>query len=231
MRLLNHVEGETEETFTNELLRPHLIAAGYHSVAARLLGNARLRVNRGGVRSWTTVKRDIINHLRQDEGAIATTMVDFYGLPSVGTEAWPGRAAAAFAPHRQKPLMVEEAMRASIDAEMGSGFNRCRFVPFVVMHEFEGLLFSETTELAAMVGRPALAAPLRAIRDAFATPEEIDDSPQTAPSKRILSLVPGYQKPLHGNLAALQIGLPRIRHECPHFHDWLTRLEAAPGTC
>ena len=63
---------------------------------------------------------------------------------------------------------------------------------------------------------------------AAATPEEIDDSPDTAPSKRIQALIPGYRKPLSGTLAARAIGLPRIRSACPHFSDWLDRLENLP---
>ena len=62
-RLLVHVEGETEETFVNEVLTPHLHRHGYEKVAARLVGNARLRERRGGIRAWTSVKADIIRHL------------------------------------------------------------------------------------------------------------------------------------------------------------------------
>src|SRR5256885_1583241 len=47
-RLLIHVEGETEETFVNEVLAPHLLSFGYESVSARLIGNARQRDRRGG---------------------------------------------------------------------------------------------------------------------------------------------------------------------------------------
>lgn len=68
-----------------------------------------------------------------------------------------------------------------------------------------------------------------AIRNAFASPEEIDDSPLTAPSKRVEKLVPGYTKPLLGTLAVLEIGLEAIRRECPHFGCWLGRLEALPA--
>ena len=52
--------------------------------------------------------------------------------------------------------------------------------------------------------------------------------PQTAPSKRIESLVPGYKKPVLGTLAVLEIGLEAIRSECPHFRGWLERLEGIP---
>ena len=81
-RLLVHVEGQNEESFVNQVLRDHLVARGYYSVEARIVGNARLRERRGGIRAWQSVKRDIVNHLREDAECIATTMVDFYGLPA-----------------------------------------------------------------------------------------------------------------------------------------------------
>ncbi len=64
-----------------------------------------------------------------------------------------------------------------------------------------------------------------AIRREVGTPEEIDDRPEYAPSKRIVNLFPGYRKPLHGPLTAGRIGLDRIRDECPHFAAWVARLE------
>ncbi len=76
-----HVEGQTEERFVNQLLAPHLYRVGYTSVSARLLGNARQRSRRGGIRSWDLVRNDILNHLAADQATLATTMVDYYGLP------------------------------------------------------------------------------------------------------------------------------------------------------
>ena len=64
------------------------------------------------------------------------------------------------------------------------------------------------------------------VRDEFTTPEDINDSPVSAPSKRIENLVPGYEKPLLGTLAVLEIGLDIIRTECPHFAAWLDKLES-----
>lgn len=65
-RLLVHVEGETEESFVNEVLGPHLLRCGYSSVNARLVGNARARSRRGGIRSWAVVRKDIVSHLKED---------------------------------------------------------------------------------------------------------------------------------------------------------------------
>lgn len=95
------------------------------------------------------------------------------------------------------------------------------------MHEFEGLLFSDCVGFSHGIGRPELESKFRKVRDQFATPEEINDSSSGAPSKRIKALIPEYEKPLLGPLAALEIGLDRIRAECPHFDDWLGRLESS----
>ncbi len=228
-RVLIHVEGQTEETFVNEVLGPHLYSRGYTAVSARLLGNSRLRDRRGGIRGWDSVRSDILNHLREDAECLATTMVDYYGLPQTGVRAWPGRAIAATLPVPQKAEVVQDALRQDIGAAMGGGFDPARFVPFVVMHEFEGLLFSDCTRFATGIGRPDLASRFQEIRAEFATPEEINDSPITAPSKRVEGLIPGYEKPLLGTLAALEIGLDAIRAACPHFRRWLAELETWPA--
>lgn len=108
-RLLVHVEGQTEEVFVNEVLAPHLYQQGYTQIGARLLGNARQRDRRGGIRPWPAVRGDILRHLHEDPGCLMTTMVDYYGLPASGERAWPGRAAAGAFPDagaRAKGLFI-----------------------------------------------------------------------------------------------------------------------------
>ena len=228
-RLLIHVEGQTEERFVIEVLAPHLYPRGYNVIRARIIGNARQRDRRGGIKPWPAVRKEILNHLRQDAGCLVSTMVDFYGLPQSGAGAWPGRKAAAITAYSVKADSVENALLADVSKYMGKGFNPNSSVPYVMMHEFEAMLFSDCAASSHGIGSPALAIQFQAVRDAFASPEEIDDSPLTAPSKRVENLVPGYTKPLLGTLAALEIGLEAIRRECPHFRSWLARLEAGPG--
>jgi hypothetical protein len=43
-RLLVQVEGLTEEAFVSGMLRDHLLASGFSDVGARIMGNARLRL-------------------------------------------------------------------------------------------------------------------------------------------------------------------------------------------
>jgi hypothetical protein len=108
---------------------------------------------------------------------------------------------------------------------MGAGFDSSRFIPFVTMHEFEGILFSDCGAFSRGIYRPELEPKFQSIRNEFNTPEEINDSPNTAPSKRIMDIIPSYEKPLLGTLAVLAIGLVTIRRECPHFNEWITFLE------
>jgi len=109
---------------------------------------------------------------------------------------------------------------------MDDGFDQRRFVPYVMMHEIEAMLFIDCEAFAQAIDHAELAGPFRQVRESFNTPEEINDSPETAPSKRILALVPNYQKPLLGVAAASEIGLAVIRRECPHFGHWLAGLES-----
>src|SRR5690349_12174912 len=127
-RLLVHVEGQTEETFVNEILSGHLQSRGYESVSARIIGNARLRKQRGGIRPWPPVRRDIVHHLFDDRHCIATTMVDFYALPEDGAGAWPSRKQAngLSVPHR--PLAVEKALLRDVAQKMQGDFDQNRFV-------------------------------------------------------------------------------------------------------
>ena len=222
MRLGVHVEGPTEEQFVNELLASHLYGQGYSSITARLYGSAR---KRGRGTAWPAVRREIVHRLKPDKAIIATTMADYYGMPQSGSKEWPGRATAARLPFPERATAVEDALSADIESAMGSRFDRHRFIPFVMMHEFEALLFSDCRRFAIGIDRPELATLFQKVRDAFSSPEAIDDSPLTAPSKRIEELFPGYEKPLLGTLAALEIGMETMRAECPHFDSWVSRLE------
>lgn len=222
-RLLLHVEGRTEVLFVNEVLAPYLYNRGYMSVSARLMGSANSGRQRGGVRSWESARREIINNLVGDSELIVSTMVDYYGMPNN----WPGRAGAStdlLASGRAKT--IEGALLEDVRCLMDSSFNSNRFIPYVMMHEFEAMLFSDCETLGNAIGRSDLTGSIQSILDEFGSPEEIDDSPATAPSKRIQALSPEYQKPTMGLQAAQAIGLEAIREECPHFHEWLERLES-----
>lgn len=225
-RLFVVTEGPTEEQFVSEVLAQHLIRLGFHSVQGVILGNAKRKRSQGGILSWGKAKNDILLRLKQDQTCFVTTMVDYYGLPARREVAWPGRAEAAQQPLLDRGSFVENAILTDLSEAMGNNFNPARFIPFILMHEFEAILFSDCEAFGRATGKVQVASAMQRIVDQFSSPEEINDSPESAPSKRILNLWPQYDKPTAGSVTSLEIGLPRIREACPHFNRWLTRLES-----
>jgi hypothetical protein len=148
-------------------------------------------------------------------------MLDLYGLGA----GFPGTPLAANLPGMEKAGRIEEAVKADICDTIPDSRPDIRFLPYIQLHEFEGLLFSDPSAFAASLGRPDLVQPFQTIRGQFATPEDIDDSPDTAPSKRVIQAHPRYGKVLQGTKAAHAIGIATIRRECPHFRAWVERLE------
>lgn len=103
---------------------------------------------------------------------------------------------------------------------------RHRFIPYMQLHEFEGLLFSDITKFKEYYTEEKMY--YKALEEAsrtFPNPEFINNNPSTAPSKRLIAAIPSYNKVLDGNCIAMAIGLTTIRRECPLFNEWLTTLE------
>ena len=94
-------------------------------------------------------------------------MVDYYALPAEGEGAWPGRAEARALAFENRARRVEDTLLAEVCGELAEPTHSCRFIPFVVMHEFEAMLFSDCERFANAIGRPELTQSLQAIRDDF----------------------------------------------------------------
>lgn len=103
---------------------------------------------------------------------------------------------------------------------------QANFIANLAAHEFEGLLFSSPAAFGEWFDNSDVVAELEKIRNQFESPEQINDHPKTAPSKRILRVCENYDKIVHGSLISLDIGLDTIRQQCPMFHAWLCQLEA-----
>ena len=214
-------EGQTEEQFINEVLGPKLFRRQIALVPS-LIGKPG---HKGGNVKFDRLFTDIRNRLMGDRSAWCTTFFDFYGLPS----SFPGKQNVAVAMSvAQKSQCVCDALNLEVGKRLGVDSLQ-HFLPYVQMYEFESLLFSKPDAFASVFNRPELTSVLCGIRTQFSSPEEINDSVMTAPSKRIVELVKDYEKPLHGSLVALETGLSAIRAECQLFHAWVSRLELLSG--
>lgn len=217
-RVLALVEGPTEQAFVRDILAPALASAGVY-LSARLIGKPG---HEGGIRRYEAAQRELRMLLHEDAARLVTTMLDYSGMPSD----WPGRAAASSLPVPNRAEAGETAIAQDFCARMGDSFDPRRFIPYVQLHEFEAILFAGPSELAEAAQSPNAARPLQEIADEFGNPEAIDDGVDTYPSKRIAAHIPGYQKVLHGPIAAEKIGLGAIRARCAHFAAWVCRLES-----
>ena len=205
MRLAVCVEGQTEEEFVNLVLKDLLRRRG-------VLPHPSL-IGTGGRGGGVTVKRlaSEMARLYHTHDAV-TSLVDFYGFQKRG-----GRTVEALEAH----------LREKVGERVGEGWDASRVSPYVQMHEFEGLLFSDVEVFANQIDFPDDCADvLRAVRAQFTNPEDINDHPETAPSKRIAGVIPKYKKVVHGPMLAEEIGLATIRAECPRFDAWVTRLQS-----
>jgi hypothetical protein len=212
------VEGPTEESFIKDVLAPVLWSTQVY-LTPIIVG---IPGHKGGNVNYARVKRDVVTLLKQDANAYCTTMLDLYGLG----QGFPGTSLPANMANLNKVTQIEQAMKADLEAEMPDWRPDVRFLPYLQLHEYEGLLFSDPGAFALGIGQPHLAGQLNTIRQAFGTPEDINDDPNTAPSKRVFGLYPAYRKVVDGTLAAKAVGIPRMRDECPHFRHWVETLSA-----
>ena len=141
-----------------------------------------------------------------------TSLVDFYGFAGKGGSS---------------PDQLEARIHDSVCEKLTGAQDQGRINPYVQKHEFEGLLFSnvEAFELSFDLPEESIRA-LRRVREAFATPEDINDNTATAPSKRIAGIISRYDKVVSGSVLAMDIGLDVIRDACPRFGNWLDRFES-----
>ena len=200
IRLAIAVEGETEERFVVDVLASHLLQ--FEVTPSPILLGGRINADRLGA---------VMANLYWNFDCV-TSLVDFYGFRGKGTVT---------------VCQLKQRVFDEIGARIRQSWDQSRVFPYIQLHEFEGLLFTDVDAFATVLdAKNEQVEELRAIRSSFPTPEDINDSSKTAPSKRIQSLLPRYQKVVHGPTLAADIGLEAVREECPRFDGWLARLES-----
>lgn len=166
------------------------------------------------------MRRDLAARLKEhaQPDVRFTTMFDPYALYN----GWPGWDEAE--PLRHMPRERARKLEASFAADL----NDPRLIPHIQLHEFETILLCEPEVFKLTyenVDTPVKRLAEMVERDG--PPEAIDEGETTAPSKRIDGLFPGYAaaKTSIGVELAACVGLTKVRERCPHFDEWVGRLE------
>ena len=225
MKYINIIaEGSAEEAFVNDVLVKHF-APMNKFVSVRRIETGWDRINnkpaKGGLLKYIKLRNDILRWMQSDRGKADTwytTFVDLYAFPK--------DAESPYTPQLQAIIDSYQKITA-LEAAIAQNINHPNFIPYVQLHEFEAFLMVEPDRLLGMYpdGQTGINRLKRNIQGM--NPEEINETPQTAPSKRIIQHLPDYegQKAQVGPMVAEDIGLNLLRQHCPHFNDWITQLE------
>ncbi len=215
-KVLILVEGQTEETVVRDVLSPYLSSQDTY-LDPIILKTKREKWGtsfKGGVRSFDQVRRDLLPLLGDTSAAGVTTLIDYYGLP----QDFPGMDSRPLGDFHARVQHVESAFAKTIDHP--------RFIPHLTLHELEAWVFVAPQKCSWVFPQKDMPRKLVEIRQGSGGAENINENPETAPSKRILRIAEDYQKALHGPMAIGAIGMDAIRKACPHADAWLGRIEA-----
>ncbi len=222
-------EGQSELRFVKQCLNRYF--GGTPLADARcILTSTERKTNyeyRGGLSTYQHAKSDIIKWLKEDRQAYVSTMFDFFRLPSDFPEY---QTAMRQKGHQESVQLLEAALLADIERELPQYDVAKRFIPYIQLHEFESLLFCDLNVLKYDYLEPDEVANIDKLQEETKRipPEEINHGPDTAPSKRLLNILP-YQK---GDAPAEWIDvitIGKIREKCPHFSAWIEKLQSLPA--
>jgi hypothetical protein len=209
------VEGKTEEIFIKRVLSKYLADRNIYMTPIQISKPGQ----KGGDVRFSRAIKDISLHMKQRPDTYISLFFDYYGVKE-----WPGLESAR---KEQVPKniaqTINDATHQAVNQELSEYRSVTRFVPHVAVHEFESLLFSDPAKLAQAL-RVEITA-VKSILDQFDDPEKINDSQETAPSKRLEKLYSRYKKTNTGIVIAQEIGIELMRRKCQVFNSWIERLE------
>jgi Domain of unknown function (DUF4276) len=203
------VEGQTEEEFVNNSLSHYFRTFGVINVVPILLETSPGYF--GGDIRFARYKSNIDNLLISDSKAIVTSLIDYYQLRTD----FPGHSASSAITDKNQRMDYLEQQISTVITDS-------RFIPYIQLHEFEGLLFSDIQGFNYITNiNAARRAQIQYIINNNPNPELINDGLTTAPSVRLKSLIPRYKKTFHGPLIALENGMTPVLTKCPRFRNWI----------
>lgn len=216
-RLIVIVEGDSEEEFINSIITPYLNSKGIYSVDC-----FKIKHSKGGLSKYSHLKKDILNTVYESE-VVVTTLIDFYALPSD----FPKFLEAKEIPNKSDRLdFLENSIKEEVESTQNKLFPN--LIPYIQLHEFEALIFSSIDGIKELFEKSeADFDELEDIIAQYPNPENINDNPNTAPSKRLLANIKGYNKVLDGVSIIDEIGIKEVLNKCPRFNEWLNRIVIA----
>lgn len=208
------VEGQTEESFVKQILVPYFVQKNIF-VEPIIVKTKKLASHsfKGGTIPFEKAMKEITNLLTRKYDLV-TTFYDYYGLHK------------EFIPKNN--LTDSYKIVELIEGKMASHVNNKKFIPYIQLHEFESFLFiaPDVTINNLMDCKKTTVEQTinKALQQANNNPELVNNSPETAPSKRILKVYSSYQKIIDGTNICRELGVQKICERCPHFNSWISSI-------
>lgn len=234
VRLCIICEGDSDRIFIDRIIKPYLES---HSndlqVYTIKIGKTRKHPGGGDVRYSALVK--IINQCQYDRADLITTFIDFYGTRF---ETFP--CFKVFKEINDNNVQQKIQLLEADIKNISSNIYQHKIIPYVLLHEYEMIYFADLDRfIASNPDYATIKSDMIMVNTSYA-PEEINNSLQTAPSKRIEAMMKklvgyGYRKTKvvdnycnyypFNNKEGWEQELSWIK-KCPNLQKWLTELLA-----
>lgn len=216
------VEGETEQEFVNRILLPYLVKKGLNTEIRPIMIEKS-----GGGHGYSNIQhllntiRPVLN--RPDEPVIST-LIDHYGINS--ERKLPGYTSITTTDTEERIQQMEMILQTEIQRIKPYRF----FLPYIQRHEFETMLFSDP-EVGFELEDEKIKADVLELCGQFGSIEDINCTPQGAPSKRISAIYANHNQKYNKVSDAVDIieltTIEAVLEQCPRFQNWVERLIAA----
>jgi len=221
IRLHIFTEGQSEEKFIKTVLDPYLFSLNNNIFTDAWCLTTKFdkkigKKFKGGLPDYQKIHTEISNTFKQLKTPEHrfTTFFDLYALPD------------SFPKYQEVKNETDTYRKVEVlETAMSSDLNDQRFIPYIQMHEFEMLILCEPSKLnLAYLEHENLIKKLEKEISRY-NPEEINEGVATAPSKRIMKYIKEYDKIFATENVLPNIELDLIKSRCPHFNDWIKKLE------
>ncbi len=211
-------EGQAERAFVQNVLGPYFEPSGI-LVDSRCVITSRKKSKKGGMSSYNRTKNDLNRWIAEEKGRqpYFTTMFDLYALPND----FPGFG---------ESLMITDPYRRieHLENALAQDIDYYKFIPYIQLHEFETLLLAnpDVLLLEYMDASQEVEKLKEVVAEHDDNPEMVNTGTETAPSKRIIRLIPEYagNKVSVGAVLAGIEGIEVQKERCKHFSDWIEKI-------
>ncbi len=218
------VEGQSEENFVKNILTPYFAHKNIFLTAEAVITgkNSKGKLCKGGGDSYKLYKNHISKLAKQFSNAkdyYFSTMIDLYTLSNDFPKF---DEISRFSDKYELVKHLEDGL--------GEDINIDNFIPYIQLHEFESLLLHDIQKIADEFFDISVDA--RKFEEEIAqynNLELVNDSKETAPSKRINKYTGGQycgRKVSASKNILDNVDVDLLRSNFRHFNDWLTSLEA-----